>query len=169
MFRHMSHTCKSLGTIQEYHAKSITLYNNKKVQNVTLNFYGTQIIRCLFCNYDYDKIEEKLENLIKKKYNGEIITQSEIIEMDNYLLPKSLSTNSNPMSDSKIYFSPNKIFATYKYTYHNINLEEENTFIFCGVNKLLPIEIELVAEKKGNKKNKFDRYECKIIDYLLTK
>jgi len=164
----MSHTCKSMGIIQGYYVQSITLHNTRKIPNATLNFYATQILRCSFCNYDYDKIEEKFSNFIMKSYNGDVITQEEILEMEKYFLPKYLSVNPNPLSDAKIYFPPNEMFATYKYTYHNIQLEEENTFFFFGLNKLQPINFELIAERKGNKKNKFDRYECKIKELLLT-
>ena len=97
----------------------------------------------------------------------EVITQEEIIEIEKYILPTPLAIN--PMQNAQIYFPPNRKFATFQYTYPNISLKEENTFIFLGLNKLQPIDFELVAERKGNKRNKFDKYESKITDYLLTK
>jgi hypothetical protein len=91
-------------------------------------------------------------------------------DFNNYEIsfPKIIKFYENENFQKEIYFNKNSFFATYKYTFPNILLEKQNTFIFESYNDFEPMSCEFIPKYKNNyDDNNNDKYKFIIMENLL--
>ncbi len=154
LFKHMSHTYK-ISKIPYYPSNfgyTVFLYTkmNCELHNMNLNIFTNKIIDC--AKYDLN-LEEYSNNYKKNKDRG--------IKIEPPKMSWILDDTENPV---KVIFPPNSEFATYQYTFKNLTLNQDNTFIIICENYIEPMKLEFSSPKHKNQK-----YTIDICEKMLPK